>query len=67
MGYMWLLMAKAAQAKLAEGANGQAGFYESKIKTARFFFTRMLPETSALFTAITAGASSIMDVSEAEF
>jgi alkylation response protein AidB-like acyl-CoA dehydrogenase len=67
MGYMWILMVKAAQAKLANGADGQTAFYESKVKTARFFFSRMLPETSALFTAITAGAAPLMDMAEAEF
>ncbi|TIW79356.1 MAG: acyl-CoA dehydrogenase, partial [Mesorhizobium sp.] len=37
LGYMWAQMAKSAQAKLAEGANGAAPFYDTKLVTARFF------------------------------
>ncbi|TIP29919.1 MAG: acyl-CoA dehydrogenase, partial [Mesorhizobium sp.] len=37
LGYMWGQMAKAAQTKLAEGANGAASFYDNKLVTARFF------------------------------
>ena len=60
LGYMWLRMVIVARAKLAEGANGRAGFYEAKIKTARFFTTRILPESSALFITIMAGKDSLM-------
>ena len=60
LGYMWLRMVIIARAKLAEGANGRAGFYEAKIKTARFFTTRILPESSALFITIMAGKDSLM-------
>ena len=44
VGYMWGLMAQTAQKKIAAG-EGDKAFYESKIKTARFFMERMLPET----------------------
>ncbi|HLG86440.1 MAG TPA: acyl-CoA dehydrogenase C-terminal domain-containing protein [Alphaproteobacteria bacterium] len=66
LGYMWLRMAKVAKAKLGE-ANGKAAFYGSKIKTARFFVTKILPETEQHFRAIMAGSKPLMDVAVEEF
>jgi len=66
IGFMWLKMAKAAQAKLPE-ANGKAEFYGSKIKTARFFMSKILPETEQHFRAILAGAGPLMDIGVDEF
>ena len=66
MGYMWIQMAKVAQEKLAEGADNKE-FYESKIKTARFFFARMLPEADWHFKAVMSGAESLMELDEAQF
>ena len=70
MGYMWIQMALIAQQKLEdgdEGDNGKKSFYRSKIKTARFFFARMLPEADWHFKAVIAGADSLMDITENEF
>lgn len=66
MGFMWIQMAEVAQKKLAEGAENKK-FYEAKIKTARFFFARMLPETDWHFKAVMAGKDSLMDHKEDEF
>ncbi|MAZ76939.1 MAG: acyl-CoA dehydrogenase [Micavibrio sp.] len=66
MGYMWIQMVQAAQKKLSEGTDS-ASFYEAKIKTARFFFTRMLPEADWHFKAIMAGADSLMELDEDQF
>jgi alkylation response protein AidB-like acyl-CoA dehydrogenase len=68
MGYMWAQMAQEALKKLESG-DGEAdkSFYESKVKTARFFFTRMLPEADWRFKAILAGAQPLMELKEAEF
>jgi len=66
MGYMWIQMAKIAQEKLAEGAENKK-FYEAKIKTARFFFARMLPEADWHFKAIMSGKDSLMELNEDEF
>lgn len=67
MGYMWCRMVVAAQKKLKEGAVGRNEFYESKIHTARFFFTRMLPEADARFKAAQAGAESLMTMETSAF
>jgi len=66
MAYMWIQMVEVAQKKLAEG-EGDKKFYESKIKTARFFFARMLPEGDWHFKAVMAGAESLMEMTEDEF
>ena len=58
LAYMWARMVQVAQAKLAAGADGDAAFYEAKVQTARFFMTRMLPESGALFAQIMAGGSA---------
>lgn len=59
MAYMWCRMVIAAREKIAGGA-GDALFYESKIHTARFFTTRMLPEVDSRFKAVMAGADTVM-------
>ncbi|MDD9910089.1 MAG: acyl-CoA dehydrogenase C-terminal domain-containing protein [Ahrensia sp.] len=58
--HMWLLMAKAAQEKLAQGANGNATYYENKLATGRFFMARMMPECGMLRRRIEAGAETMM-------
>lgn len=66
MAYMWCQMAKAAQDKLAAG-EGDKAFYESKLKTARFFMERVLPETEARFRMVMAGAKTLMEPTVEEF
>ena len=66
IGFMWLRMAKAAAAKLKAG-EGPESFYSSKVKTARFFMTKVLPETEQHFRAIMAGAKPLMDFGLDEF
>lgn len=66
IGFMWVKMAKAAKAKLAEGSD-RTEFYGSKLKTARFFMTKILPETEQHFRAIMAGAKPLMDFGVDEF
>jgi alkylation response protein AidB-like acyl-CoA dehydrogenase len=64
IGFMWLQMAKAAQAKMG---GGEDAFYGSKLKTARFFVTKILPEAEQHFRAIMAGAKPLMDFGVDEF
>jgi alkylation response protein AidB-like acyl-CoA dehydrogenase len=66
LGFMWCKMTKAALAKL-EAGEGDKAFYDSKIETARFYFTRVLPETDARFKMILAGASSLMAIDASGF
>jgi alkylation response protein AidB-like acyl-CoA dehydrogenase len=59
-GWMWLKMARVAQAKLASG-EGDAAFYDAKVKTARFYMTKLLPQVSSLAASIRAGAAPVME------
>jgi alkylation response protein AidB-like acyl-CoA dehydrogenase len=67
LAYMWVQMVKVAKEQLENGANGDASFYEAKIATARFFMTKILPENSALFAQIMAGAEPVMNFEDAAF
>jgi alkylation response protein AidB-like acyl-CoA dehydrogenase len=66
MGYMWARSAEVAAAKLP-AANGDAGFYQSKLITARFFMERILPQSFALLASIKSGKTSMMALPEAAF
>ena len=50
-----------------EVVNGAAGFYGAKINTARFFAEHYLSRAGGLERAATAGAGSVMSLSETEF
>jgi 3-(methylsulfanyl)propanoyl-CoA dehydrogenase len=60
LGYMWGLMVKAAQGKLAQGANGSSEFYRNKLVTGRYFMERVMPETAAHLARISTGADTMM-------
>ena len=66
VGLMWLRMARAA-ARLKEAGEGDAGFLEAKLVTARFFGERMLPDAGALRRKIEGGADSLMALPEDAF
>jgi alkylation response protein AidB-like acyl-CoA dehydrogenase len=64
LAYMWARTAKVAMGKLT---GKKEPFYRAKLATANFYMKRVLPQTSGLFAAITAGAGPIMDVQEEWF
>ena len=66
LAYFWAKMAKVAQDKLAAGDEDKA-FYQAKIKTARFYFQRILPRANGHAACVENGASSMMDMAEDEF
>ena len=66
LAFQWASMAKIAAGKLAAG-EAETDFYSAKLVSARFFFERILPQTSALFLAIKAGKGAMMDMAEAAF
>ena len=59
MAFVWTRQAAVAHRKL-EAGEGSAKFYRAKLDTARFFMTRMLPETLGLDAKIRAGAGPLM-------
>jgi hypothetical protein len=66
LGWMWLKMARVAQARLADSA-GDTPFYEAKRTTARYFFERHGPDCGALRRKIEAGAEAMMALGEDAF
>ena len=62
VGYMWCQMAKLARDK----QNGDA-FYDTKLKTARFYVQKVLPDTAGLFLKIMAGKDAVMAHGAEEF
>lgn len=63
VGYMWARMAKIALAKSEAGD----GFHQAKLKTARFYMARLMPETGSLFAQLMAGKRSLMEMGADEF
>ena len=66
MAYVWARMAEIAHTRLTDGAD-DAAFYRAKLDTARFFMTKMLPESGALFAQIMAGSAPLMQFEDAAF
>jgi acyl-CoA dehydrogenase len=60
LGYMWCLIAEAAKAKAAEGANGAGERMAAKLATGRYFAERILPAASTHLARIKTGAASTM-------
>ena len=64
----WMLARSAALSalQLKDGTTDR-GFYDAKIDAARFYATQVLPETSALRTAIVQGSETIADLGVSSF
>jgi acyl-CoA dehydrogenase len=58
LGYMWARIVKAVLARQARGGSNPA--LDAKLTLAKFFGERMLPETGAYLTRLTAGAATLM-------
>ncbi len=57
IGHMWAKSAVIAVDK-ADGDN--TGFYEAKLATARYYMKRVMPQTAALLTSLSAGSDTLM-------
>ncbi len=66
LGYMWLLMVKSASAQLKAGT-GDKTFLETKLKTADFYFAKVLPEINGRMVSIQAGSKSVMALAAENF
>lgn len=61
-GYLWLRMAQVAE------ANNELGdFATSKVKTAKFYFAKLLPRIHGIVASIDAGSQSLFDLNTSEF
>ncbi len=56
--WLWARMARVALDKLGSGDD----FYKAKLATARFYFSKLLPETAWQLQAARAGAGSLMEL-----
>ena len=63
MAYFWAQMAQAAYEKLA-GEVEDRDFYRTKIKTAEFYFERILPRTQSLAATMMADPKTLMQLDE---
>lgn len=61
-GYLWLRMAKVAEEKPELG-----DFASSKVKTAKFYFAKILPRTQGIVASIEAGSDSMFAFADGEF
>lgn len=64
--YQTIHQTKAAQVAIDSGSS-DAGFYQAKLHTARFYFERILPRTQTLAITIQSGASNLMEIDEQYF
>lgn len=60
--YMWAKMVKAAAPKV-----GTDEFYASKVKTAKFFYSRLLPKTVSLSELVRSGSEDMMALAADQF
>ncbi|MBI1261937.1 MAG: acyl-CoA dehydrogenase [Rhizobiales bacterium] len=66
IAFMWARMARTALDKLEAGAS-EKDFYETKIKTARYYADRVVPDTATHLARIRTGAESMMAFSAENF
>ncbi len=66
LAHMWAKMALLAHSKLEEGTSEES-FYAAKIKTARFYYQRLLPRTAMHKQAMLSGAENLMSMAEENF
>jgi hypothetical protein len=62
-GYFWARMAKLA----LEQPSSEVSFYSGKLATARFYFSRLFPETEALVKSARSGAHNLLALEAAQF
>ena len=66
LGYMWARIADASLVAIA-GSSDELDFYENKLRTARYFFSHMIPETAVHRTRVEAGCSNLMALDASAF
>ena len=67
LAFMWAMMAKVALDRLAARSEGDKAYYETKIKTGRFYMEHVVPETAMHLARIRHGADPMMAMAANEF
>jgi alkylation response protein AidB-like acyl-CoA dehydrogenase len=66
LAWLWARMAAVAQQQLDAGSS-ETAFYSAKVKSADFYMSRVLSESSGLLAEVLAGKASLMAFSDEEF
>ncbi|WP_201538065.1 acyl-CoA dehydrogenase C-terminal domain-containing protein [Psychrobacter immobilis] len=66
LAYLWARMALIAQTEIANGSSEQA-FYDAKVKTAQFYFAKLLPRTTTHAQRIATGVEPYMSMNVDQF
>lgn len=66
LAYLWARMVAVSKQALAEGTT-ETEFYDAKIKTAQFYFSKLVPRTSTYLARIDTGAEPYMSMNVDQF
>lgn len=66
MAYFWAMMAQKANERIAEKPEN-IEFYRAKVRTAEFYYKRLLPRTKSLAQTMMADPASIMRLDDSSF
>jgi hypothetical protein len=66
MAYLWAMMAQKANEKIAEKP-ANIDFYRAKVRTAEFYFKRILPRTKVLAKTMMADPKTLMRITSEQF
>jgi alkylation response protein AidB-like acyl-CoA dehydrogenase len=66
LAYLWARMALIAQTEIANGSSEKA-FYDAKVKTAQFYFAKLLPRTTTHVQRISTGVEPYMSMDVDQF
>ncbi|MBO1530166.1 acyl-CoA dehydrogenase C-terminal domain-containing protein [Psychrobacter sp. F1192] len=66
LAYLWARMALVAQTAINEG-RGEKAFYDAKVKTAQFYFAKLLPRTTTHVQRISTGVEPYMSMDVDQF
>lgn len=64
MAYIWAKMAQVSQEGLDNNGESGAEFYQSKLHTARYYFTRLLPRRLSLIASAKSGCDCLFDIND---
>eukprot|EP00163_Fabomonas_tropica_P001400 TRINITY_DN11057_c0_g2_i1.p2 TRINITY_DN11057_c0_g2~~TRINITY_DN11057_c0_g2_i1.p2 ORF type:complete len:643 (+),score=213.21 TRINITY_DN11057_c0_g2_i1:57-1985(+) len=67
MGYFWLRMAKAANAKIGSAEGVDKEFYQEKLDTANFYFEKLLPRAEGYYATAKNGAGAVTRAKDSDF
>ncbi len=67
MAYIWARMAQVSQVGLENNGESGGEFYQAKLHTARYYFTRLLPRRISLIASAKSGCDCMFDIEDELF